>query len=334
MELGKYILYIHKKLSGSLDVQEKEVLEEWLRDGDNSDMEKDLNKIWNASKQYKSSYQPDVDRSWQGFASKLSAEKAEASSSNLRVIRRPILSVAASLIFILCLSVLWRSISFSTDKLQEIVTVKGETKEVILPDGSTVVLNENSHLSFSSSWEEKNTRQINFTGEAFFQITPNPDQPFQIISNKAKVTVLGTAFNFRIYPLESFAEVAVTEGLVSLAKLDESAELQLAEGQVGRLEYAHNTLNEINFSAANAQSWRTNVLSFHKTPMPEMTEALERHFEVDIRFSDICISRYTYNSDFTGESLQTILETLELALGLRVERTGESSYLLSAECEF
>ena len=48
----------------------------------------------------------------------------------------------------------------------------GETRQVTLPDGSTVLLNANSSLEFSENWQPADEREVWLEGEAFFEVTP------------------------------------------------------------------------------------------------------------------------------------------------------------------
>ena len=72
----------------------------------------------------------------------------------------------------------------------------GETAQLSLPDGSQVVLNANSSISFLPDWDEKKERTVTLEGEAFFSISHTVDhQKFIVHSKNIEVEVLGTAFN-------------------------------------------------------------------------------------------------------------------------------------------
>src|SRR5687768_9468757 len=71
----------------------------------------------------------------------------------------------------------------------------GETHNIILPDGSTVILNGNSTFRYENELTT-DPREVYLDGEAFFSVTPTKSkQKFIVnISDKMNVEVLGTKF--------------------------------------------------------------------------------------------------------------------------------------------
>ena len=65
-----------------------------------------------------------------------------------------------------------------------------------LADGSVIYIAQNSLFSFPEEFES-GSRNVELKGEAFFDITPNPDKPFIIETDEALIEVLGTAFNVK-----------------------------------------------------------------------------------------------------------------------------------------
>lgn len=100
--------------------------------------------------------------------------------------------------------------------MQEKTSVSYKGKEFIhLPDGSTVLLNENSELTYKMPFGEK-SREVVLSGEAFFDIMHRPDKPFIVRSGSITTRVLGTAFNINADPGKSKITVTVTRGLVEV----------------------------------------------------------------------------------------------------------------------
>jgi len=52
-----------------------------------------------------------------------------------------------------------------------------EDRSILLPDGSSVYLRENSELSYPEVFASS-VREVKIKGEAFFEVTPNSEQPF------------------------------------------------------------------------------------------------------------------------------------------------------------
>lgn len=327
MELGKFIVFIHKKLTGEFKEEESQVRSDWSSE-EHRDVERQVRDIWSASLSYKSKYQPDTEKSWGAFSAKLAAEKTRPRP---RVLLGQRLAFAATVLLLILAGAYWWTNSRQDSAMQVVTTVGHETKSVALPDETTIILNQNSRLAYSRQWEKADERRVEFSGEAFFEVKPDAQKPFRIETDQSQVEVLGTSFNLRAYPDEQYTEVAVTEGRVQLASRQSSETILLTKGQVGRLDHRENSVRSIPHSAYNSQFWHTQELSFRKAPMLEIAETLERFFNVDIRFKTVAISQCPsdFNFNYTGETLEELLEILKLSLRLDIERTGERAYLFS-----
>lgn len=76
----------------------------------------------------------------------------------------------------------------------------GENKTLTLSDGTKVTLNANTSLSYPEEFTGE-SREVSLRGEAFFDVSHNPDKPFMVATgNGMKIQVLGTEFNVKSYP--------------------------------------------------------------------------------------------------------------------------------------
>lgn len=91
-----------------------------------------------------------------------------------------------------------------------------QTRLITLGDGSTVLLQPHSQLDYERPFRP-DVRQVWLSGEAFFEVTKNPRQPFRIQADKHFATqVLGTSFRIRAFPNEPAGLVAVKTGRVAV----------------------------------------------------------------------------------------------------------------------
>ena len=90
----------------------------------------------------------------------------------------------------------------------------GETKTIELPDGSKVLLNANSQLTWKADWKKSLNRQAILKGEAFFDVTKVDNSLFEVLASGLNIKVLGTEFNVRNRDMD--AEVFLHEGKVEL----------------------------------------------------------------------------------------------------------------------
>jgi Fe2+-dicitrate sensor, membrane component len=100
--------------------------------------------------------------------------------------------------------------------LHTIYTNKGVKGDVTLPDGSTVKLNSDTKIIFPDKFIGS-SREVYISGEAFFNVVPNPDTPMIVTVNKDLIIrVLGTQFNIRSYKNENNTRATLYSGKIDI----------------------------------------------------------------------------------------------------------------------
>src|SRR5699024_11863966 len=92
---------------------------------------------------------------------------------------------------------------------------KGQRGNITLSDGTKVILNADSKIILPEVFQS-DKREVTLQGEAFFEVTHNPDRPFIINTGQAVVEVLGTSLDVRSYPDDESGRVVGCVGGVSL----------------------------------------------------------------------------------------------------------------------
>jgi transmembrane sensor len=108
------------------------------------------------------------------------------------------------------------------DKINTLSTGNGETYQIELPDGSRVWLNDVSALTYPTSFAATGNRRVQLTGEAYFEVAKDKAHPFQVVTAKQTVTVLGTHFNINAYQDEPAVKTTLLEGSVQVAAVNGS----------------------------------------------------------------------------------------------------------------
>ncbi len=213
----------------------------------------------------------------------------------------------------------WRSLlSFGVAK-QSYQTTKGEQKEVLLADGSTITLNTNSELQVEMSGH---VRQVHLVrGEAFFDIAADLEKPFQVDVGSHLINVLGTSFNIT-RGMDEFT-LAVVDGLVAVQQEGEerngivpspktpgggdvtvsaTGKRLVMAGTVVRYDLKQNEATLSYPAAMQAyHRWRTGMLAFDGKPLSAVVQELNRYSVRPIVIAD--------------ESI----ETLDIVAALRVD---------------
>lgn len=305
--------------------KENKNLERWI--GGNSELpSEEIQSIWDLSEKYKSGYKPNVEKGLSRLKAKM--RKADQGADNvvpMRSTRRGWLRVAATIVLIMAIGFTWRSYFYNpmTNELTEV----NQQKEILLADGTKVVLNQNSQLVFPESFEGNN-RKVRLTGEAYFNVSHNPDKPFLIQTEEATVKVLGTSFNVRAYPSESFTEVEVESGKVAFNLTDSKNQVILTANEKGYYQHDQKLVKSA-VPFTNAQAWRTGELRFKDLGLQEAINLVERRYAVEISLSE-AIKECKFTSNFDqGTTLEEVFTSMERVLSVKVASIENGTYKIS-----
>jgi transmembrane sensor len=203
----------------------------------------------------------------------------------------------------------------SSDMIEQVNTTD-QVKSIALPDGSTIVLSKNSRISYPNHFAA-DRREVFLLGEAFFDITKNPERPFYVYANELITKVLGTSFTIKAYEEDKQVSVAVKSGKVSVytretKDLNESSNPRMLKGLIiqpnQQAVLARKNL-DIKRSVVeqpvviNKTPTVTKNFSFKRTSASEVFEEIEKAYEVDIIFDKDIVSDCSITAELSDESL-------------------------------
>lgn len=340
MENTKYTDLIGRHLSGHITAGERAELMAWVEaDGANRAFFDEMIRLWSVSGEYEEEPFPaDAQKAWAAFEQKLeqrfplnggaSPEKAapEAKIARMRPLRVALRYAAAIVLLLSAGYWLFIAESGSDSQVAIIQAGAGEQRELELPDGSTVVLNENSELVYAQAFKE---RRVKLSGEAFFQVAKLNGKSFTIDAEGTTTTVLGTSFNVRAYPSEEKVEVSVKTGIVALQKAKDNQQKVILEAdQAGAYDKQKEVVQKTLIS--NADAWKTSRLDFDSIPLSAVVEALERYFNADIEVANPQLLNCTFKGQFQKPELKEVLDALAFTMVLEVEKQN-GIYRLSGD---
>ncbi len=319
--IGMLLKRLRHGTSPREDAQWEALLREEGREGE----ARDLEALWKLSGKYKSSYQPDKKKALGRFKNRLKEERRRQG-------RRVMIgrAAAAAAVLLLLTFMIWHVSGPMAEDAPATVFVEADSgiRSVMLPDGSSVLLNAGSHLEY----QEKDgmlSGPLFLRGEAFFTVKPRQRDRFTLLTPDTEISVLGTAFNVRAFPDETFTEVEVEEGKVAFDPRNGSADGVIIEaGQKGLFRSGTLRLIE-NGPTLLSRAWREGSLSFRDTPMDQVALALERYYGVTLEFSDPSLSQCTYTGqDLKASEVEQTLKLIALTFSARLEHREAGSYLL------
>ena len=190
------------------------------------------------------------------------------------------------------------------------VPLRGEYR-LVLGDGTKVWLNSASSLNYPVQFAEKE-RCVELDGEAYFEVTPDPERPFIVKSGDVQTRVLGTAFNFSAYRGENASTITLLTGKVAVSAPGH-AERVLLPGQ--QLKYdAENRKTVIKeVDAEDFVVWKDGLFLFNDCGLEEIIPRLSRWYGVTFhydreKFGDLKF----YIKTRRYEDIGTILNLLKL----------------------
>jgi len=222
------------------------------------------------------------------------------------------------------------------NSVSQISTRNGSKSNVVLPDGTIVKLNAGSKLTYDKDYGNT-IREVNLTGEAFFDVVKNKDKPFIIHTKKIDIKVLGTAFNVKSYPNEPITETSLVRGSIEVTFKDRPAEkvvLKPNEKLIVADEEASPAasvsmhpakqpvepivqVSHLNYSKKDSTiietAWIQNKLVFRDEPFRDLALQMERWYSVSIHFDDPIKKELQFTGVFENESIQQALEALKLS---------------------
>jgi ferric-dicitrate binding protein FerR (iron transport regulator) len=206
---------------------------------------------------------------------------------------------------------------------------------LILPDGTQVWLNGNSHLSYDAGGFGSLKREVQLTGEAFFDVVKNENLPFIIHTKLVDIRVKGTAFNVKAYPGEKTMETALVRGLVevttkqdpdrrillkpnekivvSLESIQEN--LKKGESQQPKTDavYAITTLRKNQSDKIAETVWMQTRLVFDNESFRDLGPKLQEWFNIKIKLADENIGNKRFSGVIEKETLTETLEAMQLS---------------------
>ncbi len=195
-------------------------------------------------------------------------------------------------------------------------TTPGKQASVVLPDGSTVILNVDSRLDVPSDYATGN-RTIHLSGEALFTVNHVEHDPFIVVAGPSTTRVLGTRFVVRHYVTDTMAVIAVEDGKVAVESTVLTAAQQVSVGERG-------AVSDVTPVQLGRFSFARGVLTLDNVPLSAALADLSRWYDATLQLGDPALADRILIGRFTTGSISDLVENLEWAFQLRVVRNGRT----------
>lgn len=195
-------------------------------------------------------------------------------------------------------------------QLITIINPLGMQSSLILPDGTSVLLNAGTTLHYPSSFVSKN-REVRIEGEAFFDVSHNPDHPFIVKAENIRVQVLGTRFNVKAYQEDKEIEVTLEEGSVGVRLMDQTDLVCIEPGEQLSFHKSRQIFTRREVELGYYTAWIEKCFHFNNTTFEDIARQLERRFNVHIEIEPDGLKEIRFTGDFVrDEQLVQILNVI------------------------
>lgn len=196
-------------------------------------------------------------------------------------------------------------------------TPVGANYQLVLTDGTQVWLNAHSSLRFPAQFIGT-TRDVELSGEAYFDVAKNKNKPFVVMVGDTKVKVIGTEFNIAADEEKTKVSTTLLEGSVLVTQGNKQRTLE--PGQQAISGNGGLFVNRVDTDPIVA--WKNGYFIFRKTPIHELMAAISKWYDVEVDYIGE-MDGVEFGGKFSkSTSLQELLKSLELTGSVRFKIQG------------
>ena len=325
LENSKYDTLIMDYLDGNCSQEDSLVLLSWLAESESNRAHfEEFKQVWSLTD---FAIPSDIDT--EAALSKVNETIDEMENQEVaQVVEMPWLrrnlkavsSVAAAVVVAMVLSFLF--LKPNTDTITLASNDWNCESPYLLPDGSSVIFDSESTISYSSDFKERN---IDFEGKAHFDIAKDENRPFTIHCGDINVEVLGT--NFMLYASQNDYFVDLYSGKVKMVNVDkkghEIESIELNPGERGI--FNENGLKTMTYEEVKQEEiTNEHYLDFDDVKLSTIVQTLEYIFDIKIELPE----KYAdgkLTARFTDQdSVDDMLETIATVFNFEVTKNGNT----------
>jgi transmembrane sensor len=219
-------------------------------------------------------------------------------------------------------------------QIQNIVeqTAYGETKELQLPDGTTVYLNANSKISYQANFDAVTQREVWLEGEAYFKVQKSKkhDQSakkFIVHTQNLDVVVWGTQFNVNNH--DDMTQVVLNTGAVTLQLKNpkKKQEIKMKPGEMVEFSSKSQLLTQKTIQKDIYSTWIKKRFVFENVPLCEVALRLEDFFGLQVQFEDEDLKQLRFTGTPPMNDIDLLISILNQSLEIKIEKKNQTIYI-------
>ena len=247
-----------------------------------------------------------------------------AGEEKVEPLKKAVQSLPSSTVKLSPQKIAYNTIQTENKKIQihRLSIPRGETFKVVLSDGTEVLLNSDSRLSYPTVFKGKE-RVVSLEGEAYFNVTKNTEHPFIVKSGNVQVRVLGTEFNMCSYTPDN-VRVTLIEGKVAVSDTCSLQTVEMKPGQSAQL-VSDGTFAVDEVDTETFLYWKEGFFYFDDVALVDMMKEIGKWYNIDIEFrnSEIMNLRMHFLAN-RQQKVSDLIELLNRMERIHVYLEGES----------
>jgi ferric-dicitrate binding protein FerR (iron transport regulator) len=238
---------------------------------------------------------------------------------------RPAYAIAAFIILIAASILIYQNIKDQEPQFQTFTAANMQKVDVKLSDGSSIKLNSGSSITVQDEFAD-DKREVRLHGEAYFNVT-NENRPCIILTDNAKIEVLGTSFN--VWARNNQTRVIVKEGIVRLSSINSKNDFVLIQAnQISRVIEDSGPHDAERIQAERFTSWSEGRLVFEHCPLHEFIGEIERQYNIEIHIQPVSIKDLKLSGTFDNLTIDQVLSSICLTFHLECDQINQDKYIL------
>ena len=245
----------------------------------------------------------------------ITLERGNKNSRLITMNRRRIWYAAAAVFLIGILAV---SLNFFTNPQQQpqFASNYGQIIQDKLPDGTEIILNAHSNISYPKIWKEGTDREVWIKGEAFFHVKKTArHNKFIVHTDAFDIEVTGTSFD--VINRAGKSSIILKEGSVKIHRPGE-ADIMMHPGDI--VEYTNNKIQKNTVTRQDYLAWTESKLVFDNTSLTEVAEIIKHHYGVDVKLVGENLPAKTISGIMPNNNLSILLQSLEATQEFSIKR--------------
>ncbi len=196
-----------------------------------------------------------------------------------------------------------------------------QIEHIELSDGSKITLRPYSKLFEHTSNSKQQIYSIE--GEAYFEVTPNPDRVFAVKTQLSQVKVLGT--KFMLSHRRNTSTVYLEEGRIQYSSLKNQQKVILSPGQSSKIDESSAIPSVMEANQKVFKDWLQDELVFENESAELVFRELEHHFNIKIEYREN-LEHETLSGSLQLTNLPAVLRDMELVLNGSFTQTDDHTY--------